>query len=303
MADISLSTQNKGCVTWLGLDYNCLMFDFDEQKLADVPIVVLDTETTGLQPALGHRVVEIGAVRLENWAVVGEMNRVVNPGRDIPTEVSKIHTIYNEDVIGKPYFHELMPALNQLLDNALVVAHNASFDAGFLSMEYDIANQQSHSNASLPNPWLCTLQLARKHFHFGRNNLGNIARQLQVRMGQAHRAMNDVYMTVEVLKRMARQLEERRMKTVGDLLHAQGGAIFAPPSLPHVLLPRLLQAALDTQQDVIIHYSGAWGTTQRTITPYYVTSHKRVVYVIAFCHLRQDQRTFRLDRIVEVARI
>lgn len=280
------------------------MFDFAEKRPSTIPIVVLDTETTGLYPGLGHRVVEIGAVRLENWQPVAEFSQLIYPERPMDAKASAVSGISDADLLGKPTFAEVEPALSAMMDGALLVAHNASFDAGFLGMEYFIARRAGSRPAELsgprqpvlPNPWLCTLLLARRHFYFGRNNLGHIAHKLGVRMGRAHRALNDVYMTAEILKRMVRQLEKQKLETVGDLLHAQGEPVFTPPP-PNPFLPEPVAEALENGRQLRILYLGEEGETERTITPLYPSEHQGVGYLVAHCHLRQDQRTFRLDRI------
>jgi DNA polymerase III epsilon subunit len=275
------------------------MFDFDEKRPSTIPIVVLDTETTGLYPGLGHRIVEIGAVRLENWQPVAEFDRLINPERKMDAKASAVNGISDADLLGQPTFAEIEPALSALLEGALIVAHNASFDAGFLGLEYFIARQGELSGSRqpvLPNPWLCTLLLARRHFYFGQNNLGHIARKLGVRMGRAHRALNDVYMTAEILKRMVRQLEKRRMTTVGDLLYAQGEPVYTPTP-PALFMPPPVVEALGNGRQLRILYLGENGETERTITPLYPSEHHGVGYLVAHCHLRNDRRTFRLDRI------
>lgn len=281
------------------------MFNFDDQKPTDIPIVIIDTETTGLKPALGHRVVEIAAIRLENWQLVGELSQLVNPHRLMEADVTAVHGIRNEDVADKPTFAEILPELGTLLDGALLVAHNALFDAGFLGMEFDIYRQtalqqgQKRVVEPLQNPWLCTLELARRQFYFGRNNLGHIAQQLGVRIGRAHRALGDVYTTMEVLKRMVADLARRRLSTVGDLFLAQGGAIYAPQFAPFTL-PDLIEKAIKDGRLLEIVYRSPEGNSQRTITPLYPTVSEGALYLVAFCHLRQDQRVFRLDRILHM---
>jgi DNA polymerase III subunit epsilon len=290
--------QDRNCRRLILL-YNHAMFDFDEKRPSQIPIVVLDTETTGLYPGLGHRVVEIGAVRLENWQPVAEFDQLIYPERQMEPKASSVSGITDVDLLGKPTFGEIASELATFLDGALIVAHNASFDAGFLGMEFFISRQAELTGSRqpvLPNPWLCTLLLARKYFYFGRNNLGHIARKLGVRMGRAHRALNDVYMTAEILKRMVRQLEKQRLATVGDLLYAQGEPIYTPPP-PNVFLPEPIVEALANGRQLHILYLGENGETERTVTPLYPSQHRGVGYLVADCHLRNDRRTFRLDRI------
>jgi DNA polymerase III epsilon subunit len=268
-----------------------------EKRPSDIPLVILDTETTGLFPGLGHRVVEIGAIRLENWREVGQISTLLQPGRKMDPKASSVNGITDHDLLGQPTFSEVADDLLTLLDGAVLVAHNAEFDAGFLGQEFVIHGLQTNGKpGTLLNPWLCTLQLARAHFHFGRNNLSHIARHLGVRMGQAHRALSDVYMTAEILKRMVRTLQQRKLETMNDLLHAQGAAIFAP--LPASLnLPEAIAKALTNGRNLHILYLGKSGESNREITPLYPSEHRGITYLVAYCHLAKEQRTFRLDRI------
>ncbi len=275
------------------------MFDFAQKRPFDTPLVILDTETTGLHPWLGHRIVEIGAIRLENGLVVDTFNQMLDPGRSMDPAATAVNNINDSDLIGQPLFTNIIDDLLSFLDGALIVAHNAGFDADYLGMELYIDSYASSKPfINLPNPWLCTLQLARKNFHFGNNNLGHIARQLGVRIGRAHRALNDVYTTLEILKRMVTELEKQRLHTVGDLLLAQGGPIYATtPEKP--FLPDVIEQALETQQSLRIVYNGQRQQTQRVITPFYPTSNLGTSYLIAHCHLNEEQRTFRIDRIID----
>ena len=275
------------------------MFEFDEKTLKEIPVVVIDTETTGLHPGLGHRIFEVGAIRYENGRRVAEFQSLVDPERPIDPQASKVTGMTDEDVVGAPKFADIRPELDSFLEGALLVAHNAPFDANFLGLEYSLStpNVEPHK-LILPNPWLCTLRLVRNHFHLGRNGLANVAQQFGVPVTRSHRALNDVITTAEVLWRMTRQLEERfNFKTVGDLIHAQGEMIYAPPPFD-VNLPPILEEAIAHQQDVEILYLGKnKAESERIISPKYATHHRGTAYITAFCHLRQEIRTFRVDRI------
>lgn len=274
---------------------------FEEQPLDELALVVLDTETTGLYPGLGHRVTEIGAVRFEKWRPVAQLSQLVQPGRKIEAKATEISGIADEDLLGQPSFADVAPALLDLLDGAVVVAHNAKFDAEFIGLELWLAGHSTVGEPALLNPWICTLRLARRHFYFGRNSLTHIARRLNVRIGRAHRAMNDVYMTAEVLKRMSRELHRRGLHTAGDYLHAQQGAIYTPAP-PRITLPQPIGAAVAAGSQLeILYVDRADAPSKRIITPRYATAHAGNHYLIAYCHLRQEQRAFRVDRIFSAA--
>jgi DNA polymerase-3 subunit epsilon len=281
------------------------MDDLLQKPLSQATVVVLDTETTGLYPYQGHRVVEIGAVRLESasngaWQARAEFSQLLQPDRPMEPAASRVNGITDADLVGMPRFADVAGLLLNLLDGALLVAHNARFDAAFLGMELHLCGHgvPASSKAMLPNPWLCTMLLARNHFYFGNNTLGHIARVLGLRAGRAHRALNDAYVTVDVLKRLAQGLAEMNLITVGDLLEAQGGPVYTPfPS--HSDLPPPFSLALSLRRPVRIVYASPSGLTRRIIEPRYSTSHGGHDYLVAYCRLRKAQRTFRLDRIVE----
>lgn len=269
-----------------------------EAPIAETPVVVLDTETTGLCAWQGDRVVEIAAIRLEDGQVVEAFDQLVNPGRHMPAEASAVCGITDAHLADAPPFGAVADPLLALLDGALIVAHNARFDATFLALELLVDGRLPEPPTAplLPNPWLCTLQLARRHFHFGRNSLSAIARRLGVRSGRKHRALSDVYTTTAIFKQMVRELEQRRLRDVPDLLHAQGGPIYTPAP-PRPALPAPIGEALAGRQRLRILYVGPGGESEREITPLYATADKGRSYVVAHCHWRNAQRTFRLDRI------
>ena len=271
------------------------------------PIVVLDTETTGLNPVTGDRIVEIAAVRYAcdtsgNWRVQDSFSQLLYPGRRMAPGASRVNQIYDEDLRNKPAFSEIVGEFMAFISEALIVAHNASFDASFLGMELYIhrLGRPQEGSSELYNPWLCTLQLARRHFYFGRNNLGYVANKLGVRYGEAgnpaHRALNDVYTTAAVFKKMSLLLARSGISSVGDYLDAQGGPIIATTPTP-VNLPSPFSEALSRNQALWIKYDGLYGQSERIIEPRYSTEAGRHKYLIAHCRRENDQRTFRLDRI------
>lgn len=271
-----------------------------ETPLEQAPLVVVDTETTGLSPAMGHRVVEVAAVRLEGWREVGSFSALVNPGRPMDPGASRVNGIFDEDLADAPPFSSVAEPLYRLLDGAVLIAHNARFDANFLGMEYSLLNAGATpvpEPLEIGNAWICTLQLARRLFYFNSNSLRNVAQSLGVRTGRAHRALNDVHTTIGIFKRMAHQFQNWRLRTVGDVLHAQGGPIYVSQH-SQLALPPAVAEALSRRCSVLIRYQSRSSETERVISPLYATEQNGSTYIVAFCHLRQDRRTFRLDRIV-----
>ena len=100
--------------------------------------IVLDTETTGLDPSSGHRVVEIGCIELANRIPTGATYHIyLNPERDMPREAEAVHGLSLEFLADKPRFAEVADDLIAFLGDAVLVIHNAGFDLAFLNAEFD----------------------------------------------------------------------------------------------------------------------------------------------------------------------
>jgi len=105
--------------------------------------IILDTETTGLEVLQGHRIIEIGAVLLNDRKKTEEhFHTYLNPSRLIDDEASKVHGIMNEDLEDKPDFSEIAEEFLEFVDGATLVIHNAAFDIGFLNNELKLASSK-----------------------------------------------------------------------------------------------------------------------------------------------------------------
>ncbi len=123
--------------------------------------IVLDTETTGLDPHAGHRVIEIGCIEMVNHIATGRtFHEYLDPERDMPEDAARIHGLTADMLKGKPVFADKADALVEFLGDAKLVIHNASFDLGFLNAEFAKLDR-----APLPAARaIDTVQLARRKF-------------------------------------------------------------------------------------------------------------------------------------------
>ena len=109
--------------------------------------IILDTETTGLEVQQGHRVIEIGAVLINDRNKSEEhFHTYINPTRLIDEEASKVHGIMNEDLIDKPLFEDIAEEFLEFIDGSTLVIHNAAFDVGFLNHELKLASSKYPSS-------------------------------------------------------------------------------------------------------------------------------------------------------------
>ena len=159
--------------------------------------VLFDTETTGLDPLLGDRVIEIAALELENELPTGRQFHVLlDPERDIPEEASRIHGITSADVTGKPRFAAIAAELLAFLDEAPLIAHNAPFDFGFLNAEFARIGMPSLDPARM----IDTLALAKARFPGLPNSLDALCRRFSIDLSARtrHNALLDCRLLAEV---------------------------------------------------------------------------------------------------------
>ncbi len=131
--------------------------------------IVLDTETTGLDPYQGHRLVEVGCIELVNRIPSGQIfHRYLNPERDMPAEAFAVHGLSAEFLKDKPPFGEIAEEFLAFVGDARLVIHNAAFDIGFLNAELERVGRKPLSRDRLVD----TLLLARRKFPGGSESAG-----------------------------------------------------------------------------------------------------------------------------------
>jgi DNA polymerase-3 subunit epsilon len=159
--------------------------------------IVLDTETTGLEPELGHRIIEIGGVELVNRRATGRtFHRYLNPEREIDDAALAVHGISRTDLDGQPRFAEIHEELLGFLADAELVIHNAAFDVAFLDAELARVPGEMRRVASICQV-LDTLELAREMHPGQRNNLDALARRYDV--DASHRELHGALLDARIL--------------------------------------------------------------------------------------------------------
>ena len=159
--------------------------------------VLFDTETTGLDPLNGDRVIEVAALELINELPTGRhFHAVIDPQRDIPAEASRVHGMTSADVAGKPLFAEIAGPLAEFLGDSKLIAHNAPFDFGFLDMEFGRVGMPRLA----PDRMIDTLALAKKRFPGMPNSLDALCRRFAIDLSArtTHNALLDCRLLAEV---------------------------------------------------------------------------------------------------------
>jgi len=159
--------------------------------------IVLDTETTGLNPATGHRIIEIGAVELIDRKLTGKhYHQYIQPDREIDPAALEVHGITPEFLRDKPHFHEIAEAFLKFVHGAELIIHNAPFDIGFLDAELDRLSPVPGNMADITSV-LDTLVMARDRHPGQKNNLDALCRRYYV--DNTQRTLHGALLDAEIL--------------------------------------------------------------------------------------------------------
>ena len=201
--------------------------------------IVLDTETTGIDHAKGHRVVEIGAVELINHIPSGKtFHYYIDPERDMPSDAEAIHGLSTQFLKGKPLFSAIAQEFIAFIGEASLVIHNAAFDVGFLNAEFARVNQPS----ILPERVVDTLALARQKHPMGPNSLDALCKRYGI--DNSKRDKHGALLDSELLADVYLELIGGRQSALSlSAITVSTRAAIAPAGLvrarPHPLASRL----------------------------------------------------------------
>ena len=160
--------------------------------------IVLDTETTGIDPKEGHRIIEIGCVEVVNRRLTGNhFHAYINPGRHIEQEAIEVHGITNEFLADKPVFSSVANDFVNFIKGAQLVIHNAPFDVGFMDHEFKMEARTKGVVTSKICDVLDTLTLARKMHPGQKNNLDPLCKRYGI--DNSHRTLHGALLDAEIL--------------------------------------------------------------------------------------------------------
>ncbi|MBI5007234.1 MAG: DNA polymerase III subunit epsilon [Nitrosomonadales bacterium] len=189
--------------------------------------VVLDTETTGLDPKQGHRIIEVAAIEMDGRKVSERtFHRYINPEREIDEGAAAVHGLTLDRLLDEPKFAEVAPALLEFIAGAELIIHNAPFDIGFLNAELALAGLPL-----LNNPVIDTLKVAKELHPGKKNNLNALCDRYQI--DNSHRTLHGALLDTELLAEVYLAMTRGQESLLGDEggdedgghLNAEGEAI------------------------------------------------------------------------------
>jgi len=209
--------------------------------------IILDTETTGLHPNQGDRIVEIGCIELENRRPTGKtLHFYMNPERDMPEAAAAIHGLRSDFLADKPIFASVALEISDFIKDAHVVIHNAPFDLGFLDMEYQRLGQPPFTQRI--SGVVDTLIDAQRMFPGKRNRLDDLCQRFGIRNDhrKLHGALLDAELLADVFLAMTRGQNDLGMDHPQELLSSQ-------MNLQKTLLPTDLKVLMANDTEIHLH--------------------------------------------------
>jgi len=260
--------------------------------LSNARFAFLDIETTGLSPWFGDRICEVAVIVTEGKRIKEQFQTLVNPECPLSVGAASTNGLTDVELAEAPKFAEVAESIIGLVKEAVVVCHNAKFDLQFLDSEFKRLGRE----IQVPN-LIDTLMLARQYYEMPSYGLEFIAGSFHLPLTVKHRALDGALAARGIFFAMMEQ-----MKPFNKPLDEYIG-IYNSPAWPNdgIELPTELGEAIYSNKRMFIRYVANDGReSERWVTPKQVTGLNDYVYLQAYCHLRNEERSFRLDRIVSV---
>ena len=269
-----------------------------DKNINEVEFTIFDTETTGLEPASGDRIVEIAAIRFKGKEKIDEFQTLVNPGRKISEAAFAVNKITEDMLKSAPRIEEVMPGFLGFIKASCLCSYNAGFDLDFLNNELKLIGSAALEGIIVVD----VLKMARRLLPgLERYALWFVADRLGIKIQQKHRAFSDVELTLGVFNKL------------NEILSAKGISDFANFSnlfaINHAFLDNIIakkiaeaQEAIDLGRKLKIKYLSSSGAeiSEREVIPKEIKQESNRSYLVGYCCLRKEERTFRIDGILHL---
>ena len=208
--------------------------------------IVLDTETTGLDPKQGHRIIEVAAIEMDGRKISDRtFHRYLNPEREIDEGAAAVHGLTLERLQNEAKFAEIAPALLEFIAGAQLIIHNAPFDIGFLNAELTLAGLPT-----LSNPVIDTLKVAKELHPGKKNNLNALCDRYFI--DNSHRTLHGALLDTELLAEVYLGMTRGQESLLGDESSAEDGVQFNAAGEAIHLRVRVLAAS---DEELVLHES------------------------------------------------
>lgn len=268
------------------------------ENIDEVEFTIFDTETTGLDPAAGDRIVEIAALRFKGPEKISEFQTLINPGRPVSEAAFAVNKISAEMLQGAPLPAEALTQFVNFIQGSCLCSYNAGFDLEFLHNELKILGLPSLKEILV----IDALKMAKKLMPgLERYALWFVSEALGIKTKQQHRAFSDVELTLAVFNKLKEML---RAKKITDFKKLIGLFSIDPLLLENINNQKVaqIQEAMNLKAQLKIEYISASSAqvTQRQVTPREIRQENGRSYLVGYCCLKRQERSFRVDNILHI---
>lgn len=268
------------------------------KNIDEIEFVIFDTETTGLDPASGDRIVEIAALKFRGPEKISEFQALVNPGRPVSEAAFAVNKISPEMLKDASSPAEVIPKFLDFAQGSCLCSYNAGFDLEFLNNEFKVLNLPPLKDILIVD----ALKMAKRLMPgLTRYALWFVADTLGIKTKQQHRAFSDVELTLAVFNRLKDMLKAKKITDFNKFI-----GLF---SIDPVLLENInnqkvarIQEAMDLRGQLKIEYISASSAqvTERQVVPREIKRENNRDYLVGYCCLKREERSFRVDNILHI---
>ncbi|MFH0855626.1 MAG: exonuclease domain-containing protein [Candidatus Omnitrophota bacterium] len=264
----------------------------------DIEFVIFDTETTGLDPSSGDRIVEIAALRFKAREKLAEFQALINPGKPVSSAAFAVNKISPDMLKDAPAPGEVIPGFLDFIQGSCLCSYNAGFDLGFLNNELKILGLPALKDVLVVD----ALKMAKRLMPgLERYALWFVADALGIKIQQQHRAFSDVKLTLGAFYELKDMLAA---KGVTDFNKFAGLFSIDPILLENINNQKIaqIQEALNLKAQVKIEYISASSAqvTERQVAPKEIKQENGRSYLVGYCCLKRQERSFRVDNILHI---
>ncbi|MDD2751744.1 MAG: exonuclease domain-containing protein [Candidatus Omnitrophica bacterium] len=268
------------------------------RHIEEVEFTIFDTETTGLEPQAGDRVVELAAIRFKGEERLATFSTLVNPEREISAGAFAVNKISKAMLEDAPKIAKVMPEFLEFIKGSCLCSYNACFDLEFMRNESRLLNSEFPQEIIV----LDILKMARKLLpKLERYALWFVVQHLGIKQQQQHRALSDVEITWMVFRHLKEKLVSQGVYDFGNF-----SRLFSvnPQLLENINTQRIseIEEAISREMKLKIKYLSSINAqvTERQVIPKEIKQERGTSYLVGFCSLRNEERSFRIDGILHL---
>lgn len=268
------------------------------KHIDEIELTIFDTETTGLNPASGDRIVELAGLRVKGRERIARFDMLVNPAREISAEAFLVNKITPEMLKDAPGIDVVMPKFLDFIQGSYLCSYNVEFDLGFLNNELKIIGLPALTGSTSFDILTMAKRLMPNQQRYA---LWFIADKLGIKTQQQHRAFSDVEMSWDVFNKLKEICQE---KGVTDFVSFSNLFAFNPDSLASDLSSRIsqIEKAINLKARLKIKYLSTKDASisLREVIPKEIRQDLKNKYLIGFCCLKKEERVFKISNILEL---